>query len=39
MITPRSLIPSGPSPAARMTAMISSTVGGSGEYRRPGLMR
>jgi hypothetical protein len=27
---PRSLMPSGPSPAARMTAMISSTVGGSG---------
>jgi hypothetical protein len=35
MITPRSLIPSGPSPAPRMTAMISSTVGGSGGYRRP----
>ena len=29
-ITPRSLTPSGLSPAARMTVMISSTVGGSG---------
>jgi hypothetical protein len=29
-IRPRSLTPSGPSPAARITAMISSTVGGSG---------
>jgi hypothetical protein len=28
--TPRSLIASGPAPAARITAMISSTVGGSG---------
>ena len=30
MINPRSLIASGPSPAARITAMISSTGGGSG---------
>ena len=30
MIKPRSLIASGPSPAARITAMISSTGGGSG---------
>ena len=29
-MTPRSLSPSGRSPAARITAMISSTVGGSG---------
>jgi hypothetical protein len=30
MINRRTLIASGPSPAARMTAMISSTGGGSG---------
>jgi hypothetical protein len=34
-ITARSRTPSGPSPAARITAMISSTVGGSGGCRRP----
>jgi len=32
---PRSLVPSGSSPAARITAMISSTVGGSAGYREP----
>ena len=34
-MTPRSLTPSGLSPAARITATISSIVGGSGGYRRP----
>jgi hypothetical protein len=34
-ITPRSLTPSRSCPAACITAMISSTVGGSGGYRRP----
>jgi transposase len=33
-ITPRNRSPSEASPAARITAMISSTVGGSGGYRR-----
>ncbi|MGN6171190.1 MAG: hypothetical protein ACTHQQ_23930 [Solirubrobacteraceae bacterium] len=34
-ISPRSLTPSMRSPAARMTAMISSTDGGSAGYRKP----
>jgi hypothetical protein len=34
-ITPRSRTPSALSPAARITATISSTVGGSAGYRRP----
>jgi hypothetical protein len=34
----RSRTPSGFSPATRITAMISSIVGGSGGYRRPLLL-